>query len=118
MVRIRDIDKVFIKCSALCCFVLAFIIFSQVHAQNERESDTGYIFYKANALYEEGKYDEAIEVYTGLIDQGLESGNLYYNIGNCYFKKGELGKAIVNYERANKLIPDDSDLKSNHDFAR
>ncbi|UCH82283.1 MAG: tetratricopeptide repeat protein, partial [Nitrospiraceae bacterium] len=101
-------------------FIALFICMalSPAYAQNEREDDPGYIFYKANALYEDGKYDEAIEVYTSLIDQGRESGNLYYNIGNSYFKKGELGKAIVNYERANKLIPDDSDLKSNHDFAR
>jgi len=36
---------------------------------------------------------------------------------NCYFKKGELGKAILNYERAKRLIPRDSDLKSNYTFA-
>ena len=99
------------------CFALIFITSSLLHAQNDQERDPGYIFYKANSLYEEGKYDEAINMYSGLIEKGLESGNLYYNIGNSYFKKGELGRAILNYERANKLIPGDSDLKSNYDFA-
>ncbi len=99
------------------CFSLIIMTGSHLLAQNDRESDPGYIFYKANQFYEEGKYDEAIKVYSGLIDQGQESGNLYYNIGNSYFKKGELGKAILNYERAKKLIPGDSDLKSNYDFA-
>ncbi len=99
------------------CFALIFITGSLLHAQNDQERDPGYIFYKANSLYEAGKYDEAIKIYSELIDKGLESGNLYYNIGNSYFKKGELGRAILNYERANKLIPGDSDLKSNYDFA-
>jgi tetratricopeptide (TPR) repeat protein len=84
------------------------------HAQ---QSEPTYIFYKGNTLYEEGKYDEAIHEFAKLLDRGLESGNLYYNIGNCYFKKGKLGKAILNYERAKRLIPRDSDLKSNYKFA-
>ena len=106
----------FVKYIILCC-ALGMLMVSQVHAQTDRERDPGYIFYKANALYEQGKYDEAIKVYSGLIDQGLESGNLYYNIGNSFFKKEELGRAILYYERAHKLIPGDSDLKSNYDFA-
>ena len=105
------------KFAMLCFLFIAVITVPAVNAQKEGERDPGYIFYKANALYEDGQYDKAINVYTGLRDQGLESGNLYFNIGNSYFKKGELGKAILNYERANKLIPGDSDLKSNYDFA-
>ncbi len=99
------------------CLALILITGSQGHSQNEQERDPGYVFYKANSLYEEGRYDEAIKVYSGLIEQGFESGNLYYNIGNSYFKLGNLGKAILNYERANKIIPGDSDLKSNYNFA-
>jgi tetratricopeptide (TPR) repeat protein len=107
----------FAKFIVYCISLSLLVTVSPVHAQKDGEHDPAYIFYKANALYEEGKYDEAINVYTGLRDQGLESGNLYFNIGNSYFKKGELGKTILNYERANKLIPGDSDLKSNYDFA-
>jgi len=107
----------FTKYIVLYIALILFVTVSTVYAQKEGERDPVYVFYKANALYEEGKYDEAINVYTALKDQGLESGNLYFNIGNSYFKKGELGKAILNYERAIKLIPGDSDLKSNYDFA-
>ena len=110
-------NKDIIKYAAVIILLVLAITISAVNAQKDGERDPAYIFYKANALYEDGKYDEAINVYTGLIDQGLESGNLYYNIGNSYFKKGELGRAILNYERAIKLIPGDSDLKSNYDFA-
>ncbi|GBD95331.1 MAG TPA: tetratricopeptide repeat protein [Nitrospirae bacterium] len=77
-----------------------------------------YIFYRGNALYEEGRYDEAVEEYGRLLEQGYESANLYYNLGNSYFKKGELGRAILNYERAKKLMPRDSDLASNYEYAR
>jgi tetratricopeptide (TPR) repeat protein len=88
------------------------------HTQQVRNNNPEYIFYKGNTLYEEGKYDEAIGEFLKLLEQGMESGNLYYNIGNSYFKKGELGRAILNYERARRLIPRDSDLKSNYGFAR
>ena len=76
----------------------------------------GALFYQANIYYQEGKYDAAIKGYEKIIIQGLESGNLYYNLGNCYFKKGELGLAVLSYERARGLVPNDSDLKSNYDY--
>jgi len=75
-------------------------------------------FYQANTYYSEGKYDEAIKGYEGALNLGFESGNLYYNLANSYFKKGELGKAILNYEKAMRLIPRDSDLKSNYEYAK
>lgn len=93
------------------------IIAGPTWAQPDKNSDAGYIFYKGNTLYEKGSYDEAISEYSKLLAQGIESGNLYYNLGNCYFKKGELGKAVLNYERAKRLIPRDSDLKSNYKYA-
>lgn len=75
-------------------------------------------FYHANTLYEQGKYDEAITQYNDIITKNnLESGNLYYNLGNCYFKKGNLGQAILNYEKARRLIPFDKDLESNYEYA-
>ncbi len=75
-------------------------------------------FYHANTYYFEGKYDKAIKAYQEAINLGFESGSLYYNLGNSYFKKGELGEAILNYEKAMRLIPRDSDLKSNYEYAR
>lgn len=81
------------------------------------DDSPGSIFSKGNQLYEKGNYDEAVKEYSRLLEQGVESGNIYFNLGNCYFKKGELGRAILNYERARRLIPDDSDLKSNYNYA-
>ena len=75
------------------------------------------IFNKANIFYEENKYSEAIKLYESILEKGYESGHLFYNLGNAYFKKGELGKAILNYERALRLIPLDSDLQANYKYA-
>jgi tetratricopeptide (TPR) repeat protein len=86
--------------------------------QVEKKSDPDYTFYKGNTLYEEGKYDAAIREYSKLPEQGFESGSIYYNIGNCYFKKGDIGRALLNYERAKRMIPGDSDLASNYSYAR
>ncbi len=83
----------------------------------KKEQKPGYIFSGANALYEKGEYDKAIAEYEKIVEMGFESGNLYYNIGNCYFKNGRLGKAILNYEKAERLIPRDKDLESNYKYA-
>ena len=56
----------FAKFMVYCISLILLVTVSPVHAQKEGESDPAYIFYKANALYEEGKYDEAIK-YTKLI---------------------------------------------------
>jgi tetratricopeptide (TPR) repeat protein len=75
------------------------------------------VFKNASALYVEGKYDEAIKEYYKPIQEGYESGNLYYNLGNCFLKKNHLGYAILYYEKARRLIPADADLRANYDFA-
>lgn len=75
-------------------------------------------FVLGNQAYKKGDYDAAIADYETIINNGLESGELYYNLGNAYFKKGNLGKAIANYERALQLIPRDSDVNFNLRHAR
>jgi tetratricopeptide (TPR) repeat protein len=86
-------------------------------AQEATGKTPGAIFYQANIYYQEGKFEAAIKSYEKIIDLGLESGNIYYNLGNSYFKKGELGLAVLNYERARVFMPNDSDLRSNYDYA-
>ena len=49
---------------------------------------------------------------------GIRNGKLFYNIGNVYFRLGDIGRAILNYRRAEKLIPNDPNLVQNLDFAR
>lgn len=75
-------------------------------------------FEDGNRLYQQGDYRAAIENYQRIIDSGLESGSLHYNIGNAYFKLGRLGEAILHYERARRLAPGDADVRANLELAR
>ncbi|MGE0267743.1 MAG: SH3 domain-containing protein [Candidatus Omnitrophota bacterium] len=75
-------------------------------------------FVMGNQAYKEGNYEKAIEDYQSIIQGQIESGQVYYNLGNAYFKSGKLGYAVLNYQRAKRLIPRDSDLIFNLDYAQ
>lgn len=67
----------------------------------------------AQKTYEKQEYKAAITYYEKILAGGQSSANLYYNLGNAYFKDNQLGKAIYNYEMAKKLKPGDDDIQSN-----
>lgn len=68
---------------------------------------------QALSLCQEGKFDEAVNTYEAILGEGRESATLYYNLGYAYYKSGQLGKAILNMERAQRLNPTDTDVKAN-----
>jgi tetratricopeptide (TPR) repeat protein len=72
---------------------------------------------KAQKTYNEKKYTEAIQLYAQLLKQGYEVPEVYYNIGNCYFKNNQITKAIYFYEKALKLAPYDNDIQYNLSLA-
>lgn len=72
----------------------------------------------ANGLYQEGRYPEAIRLYERLVARGVRESVLFYNLGNAYYKQGDLGRAILNYRRAQRLAPRDDDLRTNLALAR
>jgi tetratricopeptide (TPR) repeat protein len=74
-------------------------------------------FREGNTFYKNGQYDSAIERYASILGSGLESAAIYYNIGNCCFKKGEWGRAVLYYERAMRLCPRDPEIKFNRRLA-
>ncbi|MCA9988911.1 MAG: tetratricopeptide repeat protein [Anaerolineales bacterium] len=80
--------------------------------------DAAQTMQAANQLYETGQYPEASRLYQQLADQGVSSSALFYNLGNTYFKQGDLGYAILNYDRAAQLAPRDADIQANLDLAR
>jgi tetratricopeptide (TPR) repeat protein len=71
------------------------------------------IFDSANSAYASGKYENAIKMYESVLQDGMESSVLYFNLGNAYYKTNNIGKAILNYERAKKLDPNDEDVLTN-----
>ena len=73
---------------------------------------------EANRDYEAGRHVEAVSAYEALVEAGADDGTLYYNLGNAYFKSGDVGRAILNYRRAQRLLPRDSDVAANLQLAR
>lgn len=71
-----------------------------------------------NQDYESGNYAEAAEIYESIIAAGIDDSALYYNLGNSYYKQGNLGRAILNYRRAHRLEPRDDDIRTNLVIAR
>ncbi|MFH1686783.1 MAG: tetratricopeptide repeat protein [bacterium] len=75
-------------------------------------------FERANRLYEDKDYASAVQLYQSILDQGMESDALYFNLGNAYFKAGDLGRAVLNYKLASRLAPDNEDIRANLEFAQ
>lgn len=75
-------------------------------------------FISGGQAYRQGAYQEAIAEYEAIEQNGWVSGPLYYNLANSYFKQGEIAKALLNYERAKRLMPRDSDVRANADYVR
>ena len=73
---------------------------------------------EANAQYERGEYGDAAQQYEALIASGYEDATLYYNLGNAYFRSDDLGRAVLNYLRAEELSPRDADIRANLELAR
>ena len=73
---------------------------------------------RGNQAYQEGEYATAIEAYESVLEAGFVSAGLEYNLGNAYFKSGELGRAILHWERALVLSPGDADVRANLELAR
>ena len=74
-------------------------------------------FEEANAAYNEGSYEKALDKYNQIVDFGMESGSLYYNMGNTYYKMKDYPHAILYYEKALKLDPANEDVKTNLQIA-
>ncbi|MFK7807825.1 MAG: tetratricopeptide repeat protein [Saprospiraceae bacterium] len=81
-------------------------------------AQTGDAFTKANTAFEKEDYQNAISNYESILSKGEESLELYYNLANSYYKSDKLGKAILNYERALVLSPDDENTLFNLQLAR
>lgn len=71
----------------------------------------------ADSCYRQGNYQQAITIYKALLSRNVSS-DLYYNLGNSYYRSDSLPQAILCYERAYRLSPSDADIKFNLQFAR
>ncbi len=90
-----------------------YALFSQAN-ESFRQANSTKDSEQAERLYE-----KAILAFEKIIEQGqIKNAKLFYNLGNTYFLKGDIGKAILNYRRAEKLDSSDANIQKNLTFAR
>ncbi len=75
-------------------------------------------FEQGNQYYQKENYQAAISSFESIITSGKQSAEVYFNLGNCYYKLHKVAPAIYNYEKALLLSPNDTEIKTNLDFAR
>lgn len=79
-------------------------------------AQTSDILQQADSAYTADNFQEAAAAYQHVISEQGTSAEILYNLGNCYYRMGELGRAILSYERALRLDPTFSDARNNLDF--
>ena len=88
----------------------SFLFFMAINLQAENNQD---LIKKANELYQKNQYQEALQFYKKVLDTKQEAPELYYNIGNVYFKTGNIPSAILYFEKAKKLDPGNTEINNN-----
>lgn len=68
---------------------------------------------RANGLYAAGEFNDALNCYNKIEESGAASSDLYYNMGNAYYRLNQVGRAILYYEKALKADPSNADAKAN-----
>jgi tetratricopeptide (TPR) repeat protein len=94
------------------CFVVMLLLPALCFADDMQSA-----FEKGNSFYNKNHYKEAISAYTQIINSGNYSAPVYFNLGNAYYKDGDLPSALLYYEKAHRLSPGDDDINFNIRFA-
>jgi tetratricopeptide (TPR) repeat protein len=100
------------------CRVIVLLVLLFALAFSSFAADVSAEFDSANKLYEQGKFSEAATAYERMIQAGSVSSAVYFNLGNAYFKSGQLGRAIAAIRQAENLTPRDPDVRANLQFIR
>ncbi len=98
----RTVHKIFLLLIFSCSFLVSF-------AASKAEADS---------LYEKEQYRDAAAAYEAVLKNEGVAAEVYYNLGNCYYKLDEIPHAVLNYERAFLLDPGDADIRANLALAR
>lgn len=107
----NQIIKIF---SVLTILAVAISVFAVDNGANPPlNSDPQATLFSAGQAYDQKDFARARDLYQSLLDQGIVDGHLFYNLGNCYFRLGDIGRAILYYRRAQIYIPRDADLAAN-----
>lgn len=91
--------------------IAALIWFAAWSINGQDETDEA--LQAAAEAYLQGEYEGAINIYEGLVSTGFDNSAVLFNLGNAYYETGQLGYALLNYRRALRKAPRDSDLALN-----
>ena len=100
-------------------FIIILLLFNISAWSQETDSsfvekvDNESLFNKANEAYVADDYHNSINLYMAIVNNGVESSELYFNLGNAFFKQGDIPHAILYFEKAKKIAPDDEDIRNN-----
>ncbi|MCI5056998.1 MAG: hypothetical protein MRY83_12865, partial [Flavobacteriales bacterium] len=97
----------------LKALVIITLVNLQLFGAVENKDDFIAQFSKANSLYQSESFDSAITIYEDLASGNFKSNEVYFNLGNAYFKTNNIPYAILNYERYLKWFPKDEDAHFN-----
>ena len=98
-------------------FGVLLVILLVVSAEAQ-SPDMSRIFQAGNEYYGQNNYKAAIEQYQKVLESGVVSDVVFYNLANAHFKNNQLGSAILFYEKAQRLAPRDREINENLNFAR
>lgn len=110
--KLQDIRLKLQACLSLALIVVSGL--SSLHGFAQVET----LKLKADEAYVAGALDTAINNYESIIAQEYVSAEVYFNLGNAYFRTGNIPNTILNYERALKLAPSDEDIQFNLRLAK
>lgn len=105
-------NRSFVTWSLFLCVLLMGNVSAVAESVSSRT-----VFEEGNAHYQSGDFAAAERSYRRLLDQGIESAAVYYNLGNACFKQKRLGEAIYYWEKARRKRPGDMDIRENLQFA-
>lgn len=98
--------------------ILLLIIWAISWPSPLRAQENAHRFVTAMEAYKAENYATAIKEMESIVLSGVRNGALYYNLGNACLKENRLGHAVLWYERALRLLPNDPDLRFNANYAR
>ncbi len=99
--------------------IILLILLSITSLSSIAQPDSLYKYIEqGNKAYVENEFEKAILAYETVVQNGYSAAELYYNLGNAYYRNKNYKAAILNYERALRLAPDDENIKTNLEFAK
>ena len=117
MTRFIKPQFTFIPFISFIHFILFISLSFSLSGNSLKDSAVLYL-QQANEAYQSNDFENAVALYTKVVDLQYESATLYYNLGNAYFKSGDNARALLWFERARRLDPNNEDIIHNISFVQ